>query len=446
MQLSHFILPITIALGACAPQHNLELIDKKLSERLHETKPQPAVQGVAARLEDSFKANLKNAVLQNQRFLAAQAAEKAAFAQLDVAKSNTRPQISSNATGGRLFEGSPINAQTNGVAADIMITQLVYDGGASLAAIDSATASALSARAAAQETGNAVALEAVRAWGDVWVAQQQLSAITSRSNAIQTLFNQIEQMTSSGMIDTATRDGAHLTLLDIRMEETNLRSAKAEAESRFQRYFNIIPARGLKQPMLLADEEVVKKAGSDISQVPSLRRAAADLVSAEANVSQARAQLKPSVNLNTGVTSPMKATDSTDTRIGLQLRYTFSDGGRRKSQLAAAIAHQESMKAQLADAQTEAKATLHSTLAKLTALAEAAKINEEKLSTAIAEAAAAESQIALGQATLNQLIDAEIKQYRAYEQQLKTEAGRVLVQATLLAGTGDLIKIIDVAR
>ena len=142
----------------------------------------------------------------------------------------------------------------------------------------------------------------------------------------------------------------------------------------------------------------------------------------------------------------MKATDSTDTRIGLQLRYTFSDGGRRKSQLAAAIAHQESMKAQLADAQTEAKATLHSTLAKLTALAEAAKINEEKLSTAIAEAAAAESQIALGQATLNQLIDAEIKQYRAYEQQLKTEAGRVLVQATLLAGTGDLIKIIDVAR
>ena len=327
-----------------------------------------------------------------------------------------------------------------------MITQLVYDGGASLAAIDSATASALSARAAAQETGNAVALEAVRAWGDVWVAQQQLSAITSRSNAIQTLFNQIEQMTSSGMIDTATRDGAHLTLLDIRMEETNLRSAKAEAESRFQRYFNIIPARGLKQPMLLADEEVVKKAGSDISQVPSLRRAAADLVSAEANVSQARAQLKPSVNLNTGVTSPMKATDSTDTRIGLQLRYTFSDGGRRKSQLAAAIAHQESMKAQLADAQTEAKATLHSTLAKLTALSEAAKINEEKLSTAIAEAAAAESQIALGQATLNQLIDAEIKQYRAYEQQLKTEAGRVLVQATLLAGTGDLIKIIDVAR
>ena len=71
---------------------------------------------------------------------------------------------------------------------------------------------------------------------------------------------------------------------------------------------------------------------------------------------------------------------------------------------------------------------------------------KKKLSTAIAEAAAAESQIALGQATLNQLIDAEIKQYRAYEQQLKTEAGRVLVQATLLAGTGDLIKIIDVAR
>jgi outer membrane protein TolC len=172
---------------------------------------------------------------------------------------------------------------------------------------------------------------------------------------------------------------------------------------------------------------------------PTLRKIAAELVAAEAAESQARAQFKPTVNLNLGMTSPMDKDDGTDTTVGLQIRYTFNDGGRRKAQLQTAVARKEATAASLQAAKAEAEAMSVASLARLRALDTSAGLVDKKLESATSQAATAASQVSLGQSTLRGVIDAQIAEYRAQEQQIKLIADRVVLQATIAASMGILL-------
>ncbi|WP_430464785.1 TolC family protein [Tabrizicola sp.] len=439
------LIASTFLVSGCVSQNDRAAsIENRLTDHLSSTAFQDTKKAKSVVATAKFEDALKLAVESDPQFLSAQAAEKASFAQVGVATSARRPQVSATASGGALKEASPSNREITGVAADIMMSQLIYDGGAANAAIDGALARALSARAATQETGNAVALEALRAWADLWVLQQRLSALNARSADITTLSDQLDRMTANGMLDSATRDSARIAVLDFKTEEASLRSGLAGAEAKFARHFGFVPAGNIAAPRQLFSGQDLRKLQSDISLSPTVRKAAAELIAAEAAEKEALSQFKPTVALNMGVMSPMDEDDTTDTTIGLQMRYTFNDGGRRKSQAAAATARKEASSMNLESAKAEATARMAGALAQLTALEQTAPLIAQKLTASNDQASTAEAQIALGQSTLRGLLDARIAQYRALEQSLKLTAERAVLQGTIAAGAGMLTQKLGV--
>jgi outer membrane protein TolC len=78
-------------------------------------------------------------------------------------------------------------------------------------------------------------------------------------------------------------------------------------------------------------------------------------------------------------------------------------------------------------------------LARLRALDTSAGLVDKKLEAAASQAATAASQVSLGQSTLRGVIDAQIAEYRAQEQQIKLIADRVVLQATIAASMGILL-------
>lgn len=441
MQMSHrarTALAGLLLLGGCvASDQRAANVEERLAAHLDEVQVVPSAVPIIARA--SFETAVKAAVQANPSFASARALEAAAMAQVGTAKAAQRPQVSATASGGRLKEGSPVNNDITGVAADLMVSQLVYDGGATNAAMDGALAQALVARASAQEAGNAAALEAVQAWAELWAIQQQLKFLESQSAEVEVLLTQLDRMTENGMLDSATRDSARVAVADIQIEQAALRSALAAAEARFAQHFGAGPAKGLGAPKTLFTTAELAALAKDVSRAPTLRKSAADLVAAEAAEAQARAQFKPTLNLNLGVASPMDKDDGTDTTVGLQMRYTFNDGGRRKAQLESAVQRREAAAATLAHAKAEAEAMAAASLARLKAMESSAGLIETKVEASTSQATTAASQVSLGQSTLRGVIDAQIAQYRAREQQIRLTADRVALQASIAASMGVLL-------
>lgn len=438
-----FILTGAFALSACVPaETRVASMQAEVAERLASAEPAQTARPVFA---GDLRGSLRDAVRNAGAFRAAVAAEREAFSGIGIAASATRPQVTGSGMAGRIYEGSPSDDVITGAAVDVMLTQLVYDGGATRAGIEQATAAAIAARAGAVETGNRVALEAYTAWVKLWLAQQQMSLLRARTGEFTTIVDQLDRMTETGMIDSSMREGAHVAQIDIEMEKSRLEGDLLAAEAAFLRYFAKVPGT-LPRPAALMSPADLRLAATAWQDAPSLRRAAAELLAGEAATAGAKATMKPVVRLSTGVTSPMDPNDTTDTSVGLQLRYTFGDGGKRKSQIAAAEAREEALRATLSEAQAQAKSLIASSLAGLKALDRSAALTAEKVAASATKAETARAQIGLGQSTLSALMDAEIANYRATEQDLRITAERLILQAEIAAGTGQLLSRLGLAE
>lgn len=387
-------------------------------------------------------AALSQAVAANGSYRAAKATEAEALAGIDAAASGRRPQLTGSALAGRIYEGSPSDRQIDGAKVDVILSQMIFDGGATRAALDQATARAIAARAAVQETGNDVALQAYRAWAELWVVQSRVSMLRARSGRLATIVGQLDRMTESGMIDTSVRDGARVVELDIRAEDARLQGELAAAEAEFRRHFGSVPA-SVGRPAPLMTSDAARDAAKAWDKAPTLRRAAAELVEAEAAIAAARAALRPTVSLNTAVNSPLDPEDTTDTSVGLQLTYTFNDGGKRRARIAAAEARRDALAGQLDETRAMAQATVAASLAQLAAMEGSTGLMAEKLSATATQAETSEAQLVTGQSTLSALMDAQIADFRAEEQNLRLTADRLILQAEIAAGTGALLSRLD---
>lgn len=389
--------------------------------------------------EKGFGPAIRAAVEANDGYRAAIALEAEAMGRVDLAKSALRPQLRGSATVGGLHEagGGAQDETTTGVAGGINLSQLLYNGGETVAAINQSTAEALAAQTARVARANELALEAARAWIDVWQFQERLALLRASTSKMNELVAQIERMAVNGMLDRAALDRARGQIVDIRLEEVRLQSKLRDAQVRFERHFNIATS-GISRPGELFSLSKARAAAKSWQQAPVLRRSAAELLIARSAVSGAEAAFRPRARLQAGVTSPIDAADSTDTSVGLVLEYTFGDGGRRRAQLEMAKARVAAIEAQLADEQRSLQAELDVALTHLSSIERSLPLLEEKMRLSESEAETARSQIATGQSNLRQLIDAEIEAYHACDSHITMVAERHLLLLSMAAMTGFL--------
>lgn len=437
-----------ITLVACSDTStDVDMLDVDITTALAQdamTPEQDTGKAVGVDVAAGFKPALRAALLNNQGYKAAMSLEREAAAAINVEASAGRPQITGDTTLGGIYEGDPLSDTTTGVAGGLRLSQMIFDGGAMSGAVERATAETVAARAERLERGNTVVLEAGRAWLDVWQYRERIAWLNGKTAEMGGVVRQIERMTSNGMLDRAALDSAKRQIVDIELERQTLASRLEDAKSRFKRYFGTEPGV-LGRPDAIMTGKAAQDRAKHWKTAPRLRRSAAQLVSAQAALAEAKAAFKPTVSLQTGVMSPMNTDDTTDVTAGFRVEYTFGDGGRRKSQLEAATARVESLTARLADEQFEAEAQSRAALDRLVSIERSMPLLAEKIDLSASEANTARSQIATGQSNLRQLVEAEIENYRARDQEIRMQAELRLLLLEIAAGTGDLLGLVGAA-
>lgn len=407
-------------------------MDAQLAGRGDATSP-----GAAVALDRGFGSALRAAVEAHEGYRSAAALERSALAQIGVAAGLRRPQLTGDSTLGALRETGAGARTSTGVAGGVSLSQLVFDGGATTAAVNRATAEALAAQAGRRAEGNALALSAAQAWLGYWEQDQRLRLLRGRTAELDGLVAQMERMAGTGMLDRAALDGARRQIVDIRLDESRLEAGRAEAQAQFRRFFGQAPA-SVARPAELVSAARARQLAQDWQHAPALQRQAAQMLAARAGVDEARAAFRPTVQLQGGVRSPLQRGESTDLNLGLTLQYRFSDGGRRARQLEAAQTGAEAREAQLGEARRGLELELQTALARLAAIDRALPLTTRKQALARSEAETARAQILTGQSSLRQLVEAEIEAYRAADQQITLQVERQTLLLTVAARTGAL--------
>lgn len=395
-------------------------------------------------LSDGFASAVARAVETNAGYRAALAQEREAMSQVGVAMSVRRPQLSADANLGGLREFDSAADSITGISGGISLSQLIYDGGESTAAINRATAEALGARAERVSQANALALEAARAWIDVRQFEERLQLLRLRMSELEILVGQIERMADNGFVDRAALDRARRQILDVQLEETGLQADLADAQVRFRQHFRQTPGR-LTLPEQIITLTVARAQASAWQNAPSLEARAAGLIAARLRVEEAEAAFRPRIRLQTGLRTPMDTEDPANGTFGLGFDYSFFDGRRRVHLLEAAIARRAAAEDQLQEERTTLEAELASSMARLSGIERSMPLVAEQISLSASESEISQSQIATGQSTLRQLVEAQIENYRAQDRQIVMQAERQILLLVIAARTGELGRRIGLA-
>jgi outer membrane protein, adhesin transport system len=395
-------------------------------------------------LSSGFAPAVARAVETNAGYRAALAQEREAASLVGVAESLRRPQLGANLNLGVVREFGTDGSTTSGIAGGIGLSQLVFDGGESVAGINRATAEALGARAERAARANDLALEVSRTWIDTWQYGERLHLLRARTEEMDTLVGQIERMATNGMLDRAALDSARRQIVDIQLEETRLQSDLADAQVRFRRHFRQAPGR-LGRPVDIVTPAVARAQARAWQNAPILEARAASLIAARHGVEEAEAAFSPRIRLQTGLRTPLESGDPTSGNLGLGFDYSMLDGGRRVSQLEAAIARRAATEGHLREAQTVLEAELEAALARLAGIERSMPLVADQIRLSESEARTSRSQIATGQSNLRQLVEAEIQNYRARDRQIAMQAERQLLLLTIAARSGALAGLIGIA-
>ena len=436
---------LTALFGCGEPPADLAAVSEAVSAAIAQTNSaQAGRSGGAVKLSNGVRPAVVQAVKANDAYRAAVVAEAEASAQIAITRSARGTLVSGNSTIGGLRESGASQSQTSiGAAVGVNISQLLYDGGESAANVDRAAAQALVVQSERLALGNELALQVARAWTDVWQYDKRLLLLQTRTSEIDTLVVQIDRLAANGMIDRASVESVRRQIADIGLEEVRLSADREDARIRFKRYFGALP-EPLAAPAELisvsqAREAVVVR---DWQQAPVLRRAAAELLGARSALVSAQAALRPRAVIQAGIKSPTSQGDSADTSVGVALEYTFGDGGRRRAQIDAAQARVNMLDAQLTEAQATVSADLDTALGRLTAIEHSMPLMEDQLRLSAAEAETARSQLATGQSSIRQLVEAEIANYRVLDRQIAMQAEKVNLQLAIAALTGALGRVV----
>ena len=438
-------LSLTLVLASCRemPSGRVQIANDLMTTLTKQIPSDHSTTPAAIGTASDFGKAIRKAVETNEGYRAALFLEREMMAGIGVAESVRRWQVAATSTLGGIREngGTQPSKTTTGIAGGVQASRLVYDGGESVANIDIATAQAVGARIERITTGNELALEAARAWIDVWQYNEKLDLLDARVKEMNTVVSQIERMASIGMMDRSELDSVLRKTVAISLERTRLQSNLYQAQVRFKRFFNQKFAQLLMPTGLVTMSDARKQAGA-WQDAPDLQRSAVELIVAQNAVLAAKAAFKPKAKFQAGVTSPMQDGESTDLSLGLAFEYKLGDGGRRNSQLVAAEARMDAAKTSLLDAKRSLKTEMDAAVQQLTALELSMPLLTQQIALSASGAKTAKAQLTTGQASLNQVIEAKIEHYRAEDRQITVRAEKVVLQLVIASRTGSLGRLI----
>ncbi len=391
-------------------------------------------------LSGGYVPAIRAAVLSNHGYTASLREIRQAQATVRASQSALRPQLTGNVMAGGVAtrENGSTSTET-GLGAGLNLSQLLYDGGESVAGIDATTARAYSTVYLATAQANEIGLAAASAWIDLWQYSQQMALVDSRLAEVRPLLSRIDSLIANGLGDRADIASARRQFLDLELERLRIEAALDDAANRFSRYFGQRPGK-VSTPENLFSADKIYRMGERWTEAPRLIATAAEIISAQHELEAAKARLKPQVVMQVGADSPTSQDDDPELSAGLSLRYTFGDGGRRKADVTAREERVAALQFRLDDLRAQTRSEFDSLIARYRSLEASMKMLNQRIAALEDEKDTLYSQLSSGQSTMRQLVETEVLYYRALSDQIALRGERLRLELALSASAGTLLK------
>lgn len=412
------ILPLPAAfllLAACAQPPVMSGLETAVLSEAGNARVEPALAG------SSFGRAVNEAVLQSPELGRGEAELREAEAGLLAEEGDYLPQLS---------VGMSMRATGSArIYPFVSVTQLVFDAGQSRSRKAAARARTLGSVAGRQDAGNAAALAAVEAWGEVVLARSLRTVIGRALDDLETTVARIEDRTAAGAGSSTEALTARSRLANMRADQIAADARVRSAETSFAVMFGNAPPGSMSLP---PRPPAAPRAGVEGS--PLMLVAEAEVLAARADLSVAEAARLPSLS---AVASAMRGNDGVS--AGLESDYLVAPGNRRTASVAAAEARiaareagreatRRAIESRLAILATEQVAARD----QLTAANEATRVTAENL-------AAMNEQFEIGGRSMLDLLDAQRESLEAELRLAGARHSMVVLDYARLAATGDLL-------
>lgn len=320
-----------------------------------------------------------------------------------------------------------------GVTSFGAISQLLYDGGASTARKTAARARVLGDVAGRLDAGSRAALLAVESWAGVATARALQEVSDSSLTALAATTAQIEERSSAGLGSNVDALTARSRLANERAAVVAARSEVTRAEAIFIEVFGHAPAPGLSLPPQAPRAPAAGTEGS-----PTLRRAEAEVLAAEAEHTAALAGRVPSLSVS------VSAIPGASAVAGLASEQLISPARGRTARVAAAEARIDARRVELDATRRELESRLRILTAERGAVADRLAAAREATEANRANLEMARDQFEAGRRSLIELLDAEREALASERQRILAEHDRAVLGYAILAATGDILDVFAV--
>ena len=436
------LITAMLALSACgAPQYSTSKLNSEvnaLSKVPSDILSQPKL---VKTLSGNFNSDLSKIVTNSPEYIASMSSYKSSLSQILVADADRELQISASANAGQTVkDGAGLSSTTErGASVNLSASQLIFDGGSSVAKIDQARANAFIAEMEVELAANTTAKNAAVSWINLDTLYKRDTRFQALITKTEKMLTQMETLVASGMIDKSASASAEIAARALSLEKANLDAQISAASASYMKFFGTAPKNLSTPPSLLATADIAHMQ-SNWNRAPIMAQTAAQVLAARQSLIAAQGREKPTVGFKAGMASPMEKDERTTFAVGLEVSWIIGDGGRREANTAVQAANLKAVEQKLEGAKLAGKRELDTALSRRAALI-------ASLETLAAQEAASEneleimlSQLATGQTTVRQLIQAEEKAYRTSDQRISVASELLKIDYEMLASSGLLSK------
>lgn len=354
---------------------------------------------------------------------------------IDEVRGALEPQIS-----GRLYAGLSDEAnETVGAAARLNFSQVLYDGGDIASQITAAKLDQHIAYETYRQALNENLLDAAQTWVSLREATR-LSALTQdRLEVVRPLFNQVETVAQSGVVDRSIVSSARRLVNDVRAAEVDTKDQLRQARTAFRRTFGKLPGSSSYNADFVSARTQGKVGESHILIAPQVVSQFLRYQQSLANLETAKAQDRTRLSLEADINEPLGDTTEEGSRTaGLVISRTFYDGKRTQARINQASVRVVEARDTLQAAYREQgravfgfKESLESVVSSIALARDARAIARDEVETF-------RQQLSIGQSSLEGVLQAEVRLYRAEAELISLEAAKTNLELNLLASLGRL--------
>jgi outer membrane protein TolC len=408
-----------------------EITSEVFSDRQKGTQVESALINGGA---DFFGA-LKGVLKTHPDVLAAEAAERNSLSLISAVASNKRAQVSGNLMGG-FGRKDEVNAKnTQGLAGNLTVSKYIYDGGY----VDGTITKQVVDYEAAKESTRVVRDNVGEAASVAWLEYAVANSLLRQTEAAEVQFlpyvRDATRMADTGLVDRTLIDDISKMMLGIDLEKQTALSRLEISKMVFKSYYGKLPGN-VKIPGNAFRKTDFKLLSEDLASVPSMRLAAARVISAKEEVSVRTAAFSPKVNLELGLSSPMDADTATSAQAGISLNYIFNDGGRRQANLEAAQSQLARVQQDLQSAKLTYMRSVQVELKTIELLEGSIELTDLKRNMTAQSLEVLASQLKTGQANLKKLIEAQVEHHKVALDLLNKKAQRIEAKFRLASMLG----------